>query len=235
MADNTQAKAVGEVRNVRIQIRYKAYLADFFLLDISVDKELPSLLGRPFHRTCGAMRDMGRGTMTINDGVIKHTYYPRPRTKAYLENFESDESKDWMICFEVGRDEDEFAVLLGLYSESDVQHRLFETHFLRLMENDEGFNHEAYWSRIGKPRTKKKLADIRHNGNVACILAEYLSKRAPDIKGTSEISGGHFVTKIARRLGFYNQMELAKCSEPIKSESWTLRCLEKRLIGEQRS
>ncbi|GJS75603.1 putative ribonuclease H-like domain-containing protein [Tanacetum coccineum] len=56
----------------------------------------------------------------------------------------------------------EFAVLLRLYSESDVQHRLFETHFSRLMTNDKGFNHEAYWSRIGQPRTgTKKLADIR--------------------------------------------------------------------------
>nr|GEV19024.1 hypothetical protein [Tanacetum cinerariifolium] len=56
----------------------------------------------------------------------------------------------------------EFVVLFGLYSESDVQHRLFETHFSRLMTNDEGFNHEAYWSRIRQPRTgTKKLADIR--------------------------------------------------------------------------
>ncbi|GJR99439.1 hypothetical protein Tco_0315948 [Tanacetum coccineum] len=71
--------------------------------------------------------------------------------------------------------------------------------------NDEGFNHEAYWSRIEQPRTeKKKLADIRASG----------------IKESSEIYGGHFVTKIARKLGFYNQRELAKCSKPIKSESW---------------
>nr|GEU43541.1 hypothetical protein [Tanacetum cinerariifolium] len=57
----------------------------------------------------------------------------------------------------------EFTVLLGLYSEIDVQHQLFETYFLRLMINDEGFNHEAYWSRIRQPRTgKKKLTDIRY-------------------------------------------------------------------------
>ncbi|GJS30446.1 chlorophyll A/B binding protein of LHCII type 1-like protein [Tanacetum coccineum] len=85
MADNTQAKA----------------------MDILVDKELPLLFGCPFLRTCGAMIDMGRGTMTIDDGVIKHTYYPQPRTKAYLENFEIDENEDWMSCFEVDHDEDD--------------------------------------------------------------------------------------------------------------------------------
>ncbi|GJS74191.1 reverse transcriptase domain-containing protein [Tanacetum coccineum] len=287
MANNTQAKVMGEVRKVRIQIGYQAYLADFLVLDIPVDKELPLLLGCPFLRTCGAMIDMGHGTMTIDVGVIKHTYYPQPRTKGYLENFESDESEDWMSCFEVYRNEImrekciwfrlygkehvftllEFAVLIGLYSESDVQHRLFKTHFLRLTTNDEGFNHEAYWSRIEQPRTeKKKLADIRypllhimhkilvgsfmhrsgsrdkvqkpdlwllslldegHNKNMAWILAEYLSKRASGIKKSSEIYGGHFVTKIVRKLGFYNQRELAKCSKPIKSESWDNRMFRK--------
>ncbi|GJZ61255.1 hypothetical protein Tco_0617392 [Tanacetum coccineum] len=69
MADNTQAKAMKGVRNVRIQIDYQAYLVDFLVLDIPVDKELPL-------------------------------------TKSYLENFKSDESEDWMSCFEVWHDED---------------------------------------------------------------------------------------------------------------------------------
>ncbi|GKE44074.1 putative ribonuclease H-like domain-containing protein [Tanacetum coccineum] len=106
MADNTQAKAMGELRNVRIQIDYQSYLVNFLVLDIPVDKELPLLLGRPFLRTCGAVIDIGRGTISTNDGVIRHTYFPKPRAKAYLENFEIDEEDDWISCFNVGRDED---------------------------------------------------------------------------------------------------------------------------------
>ncbi|GJZ01300.1 hypothetical protein Tco_0519261 [Tanacetum coccineum] len=49
---------------------------------------------------------MGRGTMTIENGVIRHTYFPKPRAKSYLENFEVDEDEDWLGCFEVGQDED---------------------------------------------------------------------------------------------------------------------------------
>ncbi|GJW10897.1 hypothetical protein Tco_1576724 [Tanacetum coccineum] len=70
MADNRQAKAMGEVKNVRIQIGYQAYLVDFLILDIPVDKELPLLLGRLFLRTCGAVIDMGRDTLCIDDEVI---------------------------------------------------------------------------------------------------------------------------------------------------------------------
>nr|GEV59611.1 hypothetical protein [Tanacetum cinerariifolium] len=79
MADITQAKAMGEVKNVRIQIRYQAYLVNFLIFDIPIDKELPLLLGRPFFRTCKAVIDMGRGTLCIDDGVILHTYFPKPR------------------------------------------------------------------------------------------------------------------------------------------------------------
>ncbi|GJZ65840.1 putative ribonuclease H-like domain-containing protein [Tanacetum coccineum] len=106
MADNTQAKAMGEVKNVRIQIGYQAYLVDFLGLDIPVNKELPLLLGHLFLRTCGAIIDMSRGTLHIDDGLIRHAYFPKPRAKAYLDNFELDEEDDWMSCFEVGRDED---------------------------------------------------------------------------------------------------------------------------------
>nr|GEU91985.1 hypothetical protein [Tanacetum cinerariifolium] len=103
MADNTQAKAIGEVKNVRIQIRYQAYLVDFLILNIPMDKELPLLLGHLFLRTFGAVIDMGRGTLCIDSGVIRHTYFPKPRAKAYLDNFAQEEEDDWLSCFESDR------------------------------------------------------------------------------------------------------------------------------------
>nr|GEU33831.1 hypothetical protein [Tanacetum cinerariifolium] len=107
MAGNTQAKAMGEVKNVRIQIEYQAYLVDFLILDIQVDKEHPLLLGHPFLRTYGAVIEMGRSTLCIDDGVIHHTYFPKPRGKDYLDNFaQEEEEDDWLSYFEVGSDED---------------------------------------------------------------------------------------------------------------------------------
>ncbi|GJS06451.1 hypothetical protein Tco_0363247 [Tanacetum coccineum] len=73
IADNTQAKAMGEVKNVRIQIGYQAYLVDFLILDIHVDKELPLLLGRPFLRTCGAIIDMGCDSIKYIQYIISNS------------------------------------------------------------------------------------------------------------------------------------------------------------------
>nr|GEW77193.1 hypothetical protein [Tanacetum cinerariifolium] len=106
MANNNQAKAMGEVKNVRIQIRYQAYVVDLLVLDIPVDPELPLLLGRPLLRTCSAIIDMGRGTLYIDDGVIRHTYFPKLRSKSYVKTFKIEGEDDWLGNFEMGRDHD---------------------------------------------------------------------------------------------------------------------------------
>ncbi|GJW87133.1 hypothetical protein Tco_0162473 [Tanacetum coccineum] len=49
---------------------------------------------------------MGRGTLCIDDRVIRHTYFPKPRSKSYVEAFEMEGEDDWLGSFEVGRDED---------------------------------------------------------------------------------------------------------------------------------
>nr|GEV25374.1 hypothetical protein [Tanacetum cinerariifolium] len=89
-----------------IQIGYQAYVVDLLILDISVDPELPLLLGRPFLRTCGAIIDIGIEMLCIDDGVIRHTYFLKPRSKSYVEAFEMEEEDDWPGSFEVGTDED---------------------------------------------------------------------------------------------------------------------------------
>ncbi|GKD40517.1 DNA-directed DNA polymerase [Tanacetum coccineum] len=150
MADNTHAKAMGEVRNVRIQIRYQIFLADFLVLDIQVDKELPLLLGCPFLCTCGAIIDMGHGTMTIEDGVIRHTYFPKPRAKSYLENFETDEEDDWLGCFEVGRDKD------GNPKYGQVAHSFLDIED----EMERALPMEAYFNPFKNIIVFKKLIDL---------------------------------------------------------------------------
>nr|GFD08694.1 hypothetical protein [Tanacetum cinerariifolium] len=81
-------------------------MVGLLILDIPVDPELPLLLGRPFLRTRGAIIDIGIRTLCIDDGVIRHTYFPKPRSKSYVEAFKMEGEDDWLGSFEVGRDED---------------------------------------------------------------------------------------------------------------------------------
>nr|GEY70957.1 hypothetical protein [Tanacetum cinerariifolium] len=137
---DTGASAMGQVKNGRIQIGYQAYTVDFLVLDILIDRELPLLLGRPFLRTCGALINMGRSTLTIDDEVIRHTHYLKPRAKPQVSDFDMAEDEDWLSCFEVGRDEGENqkydSVALSFLDIKDEMERAlvmeayFTTHFV---------------------------------------------------------------------------------------------------------
>lgn len=154
-----------------------------------------------------------------------------------------------------------FAVALGLYEESEIQHRLFRPHFVSLARgNDQYTGIDEYWNRIGDPTCLRrnasrirnpllkvlqkliswglihrsggqekcsqsdlwvmKLLEEYKNGNVAWIIVEYLSKRAPGIKKQSDVCGGHYVTMLAKNLGYFNEEELRKCRVRLESEFW---------------
>ncbi|GJR69688.1 hypothetical protein Tco_0015753 [Tanacetum coccineum] len=163
----------------------------------------------------------------------------------------------------------EFAVLLGLYEEYELNHRLFAIHFTRLEVDDKLFNHAAFWQKIRKPTStnprtsliKEPLMRIVHkllvgslvhragskercqnrdmwmmsvleesrSINLAWVIAEHLCKHASGLKKNSLICGGHYVTKIAHSLGCLNEKEVAKCSEPIEHETWTIKMLANEL------
>ncbi|GJY84255.1 hypothetical protein Tco_0497631 [Tanacetum coccineum] len=78
----------------------------------------------------------------------------------------------------------EFAVLLGLYEEEELNHRLFAIYFTRLEVDDKSFNHEAFWQNIRtptstNPRTsliKEPLIRIMHRPLVGSLVHRAGSK-----------------------------------------------------------
>ncbi|GKC56782.1 hypothetical protein Tco_1084380, partial [Tanacetum coccineum] len=72
------------------------------------------------------------------------------------------------------------------------------------------------------------LEESRGN-NIAWVITEHLYKHASNLKENSLICGGHYVTKISHSLGYLNDEEVAKCSEPIEYETWTARMLANEL------
>nr|GEV67317.1 hypothetical protein [Tanacetum cinerariifolium] len=94
--------------------------------------------------------NMGRGTMTIDYGVIKHTYYPKPIAKSYLENFDMDEDEDWLGCFKVGR-----------YEDGNPKYGLVDPSFLDIEDEIEtALAIEAYFNPFKNIIVFKKLIDF---------------------------------------------------------------------------
>ncbi|KAL1536618.1 hypothetical protein AAHA92_29242 [Salvia divinorum] len=74
LVDNSTTQAVGIVEDVLVKIDGFIFPADFFVLDMDVDKDVPLILGRNFLATCKALIDVGRGEITISDSRRKSTY-----------------------------------------------------------------------------------------------------------------------------------------------------------------
>ncbi|KAL1555248.1 hypothetical protein AAHA92_15714 [Salvia divinorum] len=74
LSDNITTQAVGIVEDVLVKIDDFIFPADFFVLDMDVDKDMPLILGRNFLATCKALIDVGRGEITLSVSHSKSTY-----------------------------------------------------------------------------------------------------------------------------------------------------------------
>ncbi|GKD86662.1 hypothetical protein Tco_1357816 [Tanacetum coccineum] len=93
---------------------------------------------------------MGRGTLSIDDGLIRHTYFPKPQSKSYVESFEMEGEDDWLGSFEVGRDKD-----------GNVKHGPVATSFIDIEDDMErALAMEAYFNPFKNVIVFKKLVDF---------------------------------------------------------------------------
>ncbi|GJZ60425.1 hypothetical protein Tco_0616241 [Tanacetum coccineum] len=78
----------------------------------------------------------------------------------------------------------EFAVVLGLFTEEEVEHRLFEVYFGKLEVDDKQFDYKDYWTRVGKPTltnhkevlVKEPLMRIVHKVIVGSLVHRVASR-----------------------------------------------------------
>ncbi|GKC66809.1 hypothetical protein Tco_1099407 [Tanacetum coccineum] len=153
-------------------------------------------------------------------------------------SIEGDVYPEWLCEREHVLTLPEFAILLGLYEESEeptrtnprtslilepiirIVRRLIVGYLVHRLGSKERCQKRDLW-------IMSALEESR-SINLAWLIAEHLCKHALELKENSLICGGHYLTKIAKSLGYLVDEEVAKYSKPIKCEKWT----EKMLAGE---
>ena len=68
MADRTLEKPEGIIEDVLVKVGKFIFPADFIILDMEEDSQVPLLLGRPFLATGAALIDMQKGILTLRVG-----------------------------------------------------------------------------------------------------------------------------------------------------------------------
>ncbi|GJZ55680.1 retrovirus-related pol polyprotein from transposon TNT 1-94 [Tanacetum coccineum] len=120
----------------------------------------------------------------------------------------------------------EFVVVLGLFTEEEVEHRLFEVYLGKLEVDDKVASRERCQKR---DLWMMSALEESRGVNLAWIIADHLYKHALGTKENSVICAGHYVTKIACFLGYCMDDDIKKCLEPIDCEYWTLKMLADEL------
>ncbi|GJU05022.1 hypothetical protein Tco_1121452 [Tanacetum coccineum] len=160
----------------------------------------------------------------------------------------------------------DFAVVLGLYTEDEINEPSFRTYLEAGEMNFDKFPIRSFWESISKNDKGRKndvslrdpklnlihrllvnavlhcdysqdkvfhtdewlmsLIPTRRATNVPWIITTYLFNRAAKKRGTSNIGGGHWVTRIVKNLRLFVPLEIKRCSSPLKS-----RCLDKKAFA----
>ena len=67
------------IEDVLVKVDKFIFLADFIVLDVEEDKEIPIILGRPFLVTSGALIDVQKGELklrALGDEITFHVFLP---------------------------------------------------------------------------------------------------------------------------------------------------------------
>jgi len=74
LADLSITRPYGVVEDVLVKVRQFNFPADFVIMDIEEDVEIPFILGRPFMLTANCVVDMGKGNMEMSVDDQKVTF-----------------------------------------------------------------------------------------------------------------------------------------------------------------
>jgi len=65
LADRSITRPHGVIGDVTIRVKHMIFPADFVVMDVEEDHEVPVILGRPFMSTASCIIDTGRKTLEI--------------------------------------------------------------------------------------------------------------------------------------------------------------------------
>ncbi|GKB07786.1 hypothetical protein Tco_0836070 [Tanacetum coccineum] len=93
MLDHSNAETMGHLLNVLCQVGVTFVLANFMLLDVPVDRDVPIIVGRSFMYTCGAIMNTVKGKMTTFDSIV-HQQFKMAKVRNVHEESDSDDEEE---------------------------------------------------------------------------------------------------------------------------------------------
>jgi len=94
LADRSITRPYGVIEDVLVKVKQFTFPANFVVMDIEEDPEIPLILGCPFMLTIGCIVDMGKGKLELSVDDQKVTFDLFDAMK---------HSSDHKACFKIDR------------------------------------------------------------------------------------------------------------------------------------
>ena len=98
MADHSIKHPRGIVEDVLVKVGGLIFPADFIVLDMEEDKDIPVILGRPFLATGGAIIDVKQGKLTLQVDDEKVTFNVYKSMKCPQYAFGEEDMNEFNSC-----------------------------------------------------------------------------------------------------------------------------------------
>ncbi|GJQ92788.1 hypothetical protein Tco_0003927 [Tanacetum coccineum] len=99
MLDHLNAKTIGCLLDVLCQVGVTTILANFMLLDVLIDRDVPIIVGRSFLYTCGAIMNTIKGKMSTFDGFV-HQQFNVAKVRNLHAESDNDDDEDYCLNIE---------------------------------------------------------------------------------------------------------------------------------------
>ena len=105
LADISLRHPRGVIEDVLVKVEKFIFPADFIVLDMKEDKEIPIILGRPFLATSRAMIDVQRGELKlrVQDNEVKFNVFEAVRHSAESDTCFMIETVEFIVSSQSGR------------------------------------------------------------------------------------------------------------------------------------
>ncbi|GJT83906.1 hypothetical protein Tco_1058248 [Tanacetum coccineum] len=103
MLDHSKVEPMGRLLDVLCKVGVTTILANFLLLDIPVDRDVPIVVRRIFLHTCGAIMNTIKGKTSTFDGIVHQKFYVANVRNAHAESDSNDDEEYCLMKDDMGK------------------------------------------------------------------------------------------------------------------------------------
>ncbi|GKB69982.1 hypothetical protein Tco_0931394 [Tanacetum coccineum] len=211
MLEHMDTETIGRLLDVFCQVGVTTILANFMLLDVPVDRDVPIIVGKSFMYTCGAIMNTIKKKMPAFDGHTAGTHDYEAESSSRPKRTRGNKTIEEAMLLR----EQVYApcivdwIVLNMMGCAETIEEMLEIKVIEMGGYDKIQRNERWLMSMFEDGNKERYV------NVAWVIAKWMKRKGTGTQRESMIECGQFVTRLAQRLHLLNDEALNGFRAPI--------------------